>query len=84
MPVWRRMLPREDETGPSPNGIRYILEAHILPKIHSPPPPLLSLKDAALIVPVLAVLARLAQLLFELFIKRSAYTKVMGIHNIQK
>ena len=32
----------------------------------------------------LSVLARLAQLLCEFFIKRSAHTKVVGIHNIQK
>ena len=40
-------------------------------------------KEAELIVPVLAVLARLPQLSSEFFIKRRAYTKVMGIHNIQ-
>ena len=43
-----------------------------------------STKEAVLIVSVLPVLARLAQPSLKLFIKRSAYMKVVGIHNISK
>ena len=41
-------------------------------------------KGAVLIVPVRAVLTRLEQPSSELFIKRSDYMEVVGIHNIHK
>ena len=43
-----------------------------------------STKEAVLIVSVLPVLARLTQPLPKLFIKRSAYTKVVGKHIYKK